>query len=79
MSAAREIPRVAVIGGGISGLAAAHRLVELSRARGRRIDLCLLEASSRLGGVIATERSCGFVIESGPDSFLSYNPAALAL
>jgi oxygen-dependent protoporphyrinogen oxidase len=79
MSAAPELPRLAVIGGGISGLAAAHRLVELSRARGRRIDLCLLEASARLGGVIATERSGGFVIESGPDSFLSEKPAALAL
>jgi oxygen-dependent protoporphyrinogen oxidase len=71
--------RVAVIGGGISGLAAAHRLVELSRARNQPIDLRLLEASPRLGGVIATERAGGFVIEAGPDSFLSEKPAALQL
>lgn len=74
-----RVPRVAVVGGGISGLAAAHRLVELSRARGQRIDLALLEATTRLGGVIATECSGGFVVESGPDSFLSEKPAALEL
>lgn len=79
MSSGDRIPRVAVIGGGISGLAAAHRLVELSRAHDRRIDLRLLESSQRLGGVIATERSDGFVIEAGPDSFLSEKPAALRL
>ena len=79
MTAARRIPRVAVIGGGISGLAAAHRLVELSRARACPIDLRLLEARTRLGGVIATERSGGFLIENGPDSFLSEKPAALRL
>lgn len=71
--------RVAVIGGGISGLAAAHHLVELSRASGRAIDLRLFEAGDRLGGVIASECRDGFVIESGPDSFLSEKPAALAL
>lgn len=75
----RGTARVAVVGGGISGLAAAHRLVELCRAAQRRIDLHLFEASPRLGGVIATERSGGFVIEAGPDSFLSEKPAALRL
>ncbi len=79
MSSADCIPRIAVIGGGVSGLAAAHRLVELSRARHRPIDLRLLEARTRLGGVIATERTGGFVIEAGPDSFLSEKPAALQL
>lgn len=77
--AADRIARVAVIGGGISGLAAAHRLVELSRSTGRAIDVHLLEGSRRLGGVIATERSGEFLIESGPDSFLSEKPAALQL
>jgi len=79
MNGGDRIPRVAVVGGGISGLAAAHRLVELSRARNRPIDLHLLETSPRLGGVIATERSDGFLIEAGPDSFLSEKPAALDL
>ncbi|MGH7785912.1 MAG: protoporphyrinogen oxidase [Candidatus Binatia bacterium] len=75
----RPAARVAVIGGGISGLAAAHHLVELSRTGGRPIDLRLFEAGERLGGVIATECRDGFVIETGPDSFLSEKPAALAL
>ena len=72
-------PRIAVIGGGIAGLAAAHRLVELSRERQQRIDLLLFEAAPRLGGTISTEHSDGFLIESGPDSFLSEKPAALRL
>jgi oxygen-dependent protoporphyrinogen oxidase len=79
MTGPGSVARIAVVGGGISGLAAAHRLVELSRARGLPIDLRLLEASARLGGVIDTERRDGFVIEAGPDSFLSEKPAALRL
>lgn len=71
--------RVAVIGGGISGLAAAHRLVELGRERGAPVDVRLFESSGRAGGVIRTERQDGFVIEAGPDSFLSEKPAALRL
>jgi oxygen-dependent protoporphyrinogen oxidase len=71
--------RVAVIGGGISGLAAAHRLVELARERGQSLDVRLFEASARAGGVIRTEQHDGFVIEAGPDSILSEKPAALRL
>ena len=72
-------PRLAVIGGGIAGLAAAHRLLELAQAAGRHIEVRLLEGGARPGGVIATERRDGFVVELGPDSFLSEKPAALAL
>ncbi len=78
MSAARPIS-VVVVGGGIAGLAAAHRLVELSRERGINLGLTILEARDRLGGTIATERTGGFLIEAGPDSFLSEKPWALAL
>ncbi len=76
MTAAR---RIVVVGGGIAGLAAAHRLVELSRERGQNVELNLLDARQRLGGTIATERADGFLIEAGPDSFLSEKPWALAL
>jgi oxygen-dependent protoporphyrinogen oxidase len=72
-------PRIAVVGGGISGLAAAHRLQELSRERGKPIEVHLLEAGDRLGGVIATERRDGFLLEAGPDSFITDKPWALAL
>jgi protoporphyrinogen/coproporphyrinogen III oxidase len=61
--------RVAVIGGGIAGLAAAHRLVEHGGA-----EVVLLEAGERLGGTIATERTGGFVLEAGPDSILTEKP-----
>lgn len=69
-----RINRIVVVGGGISGLAAAHRLIELGET-----DVKLIEASPRLGGTIQTENRDGFVIERGPDSFISEKPEALAL
>jgi oxygen-dependent protoporphyrinogen oxidase len=71
--------RLVVVGGGVTGLAAAHRAVELARERGIALELVLLEARERLGGTIATERAGGFLVEAGPDSFLSEKPWALAL
>lgn len=68
-----------IVGGGIAGLAAAHRLSELSREREVPLRFTLLEAGTRLGGVIATEERDGFLLELGPDSFLSEKPWALAL
>jgi oxygen-dependent protoporphyrinogen oxidase len=68
-----------VVGGGVTGLAAAHRATELARERGVELDLKLIEARARLGGTIATERADGFLVEAGPDSFLSEKPWALAL
>ena len=70
---------VVVVGGGITGLAAAHRVTELARERGIELDLKVIEAQDRVGGTIATEHVDGFVIEAGPDSFLSEKPWALAL
>jgi oxygen-dependent protoporphyrinogen oxidase len=71
--------RLVVVGGGVAGLAAAHRAVEIARERGIALELTLLEARERLGGTIATERLGGFLVEAGPDSFLSEKPWALAL
>ena len=67
--------RIIVIGGGITGLAAAHRVHELNPS----IKVTLLEASPRLGGTIQTEHRDGFLLERGPDSFISEKPEALAL
>ncbi|MGH7896266.1 MAG: protoporphyrinogen oxidase, partial [Candidatus Binatia bacterium] len=67
--------RVVVVGGGIAGIAAALRVVERAPAA----ELTLLEAAPRLGGTIATVRRDGFVIETGPDSFITDKPCALAL
>ncbi len=71
--------KLVVVGGGIAGLSAAHRAVEVARERGIALDLTLIEARERLGGSIASERVDGFLVEAGPDSFLSEKPWALAL
>lgn len=71
--------RVVIIGGGIAGLAAAHRLLERSRELGRQIDLTLLEAGPGVGGIVRTHERDGFLLERGPDSFISEKPAALEL
>ena len=70
---------IIVIGGGISGLAAAHRLTELSRTGSTAYRVTLLEASDRLGGVIATEHADNLLLELGPDSYITDKPAALRL
>ena len=62
-----------IIGGGISGLAAAH---DLARSG---INYTIVEKRPRLGGVIETQRLDGCVLEGGPDSFISQKPEALAL
>ncbi len=75
-SDAADAPRhVAIVGGGISGLAAAERLVRADP----RVRVTLLEASQRLGGIIGTERVNGYVIERGPDVFVTSKPAAREL
>jgi oxygen-dependent protoporphyrinogen oxidase len=71
--------RLVVVGAGISGLAAAHRAVERAREQGRPLELTVLEGADRVGGTIQTEQRDGFLVEGGPDSFLSEKPWALAL
>jgi oxygen-dependent protoporphyrinogen oxidase len=71
----RAATRIAVIGGGISGLAAAHRLTELlPHAR-----VVLFEASGRLGGVLDTAAVDGFLIERSADNFLTSPDSAIEL
>src|SRR5690242_17282156 len=74
-----SVPRIVVVGGGISGLAAAHRILEQSQQLDKAVDVQLLEAGSRLGGVIHTGERDGFLVEGGPDSFISEKPWALSL
>lgn len=71
--------RIVIIGGGISGLAAAHRFVERNAQSKRELEILLIESQSRLGGIIRTERHDGFLLETGPDSFISEKPEALDL
>jgi oxygen-dependent protoporphyrinogen oxidase len=70
--------RIAIIGGGITGLAAAYEL-EKARAAGAAVEYTLLEAHTRLGGSLASETIDGTVLEQGPDSFLTEKPATAEL
>ncbi|MEA2681536.1 MAG: protoporphyrinogen/coproporphyrinogen oxidase [Candidatus Binataceae bacterium] len=79
MDSSKRSRRVAIIGGGISGLAAAFRLRELAAAREMPLEIAIFERGPRLGGALDTIRRDGFVIEAGADSFLSEKPAAAKL
>ncbi|HLB86250.1 MAG TPA: protoporphyrinogen oxidase, partial [Terriglobales bacterium] len=70
--------RIAIIGGGISGLSAAFALEQHRRA-GVPLEYVLFESSPRLGGVLVTERVDGCLVEAGPDSFLTEKPWAANL
>lgn len=67
--------RIAVIGGGIAGLAAAHRLLELEP----RTRVTVFEAGPRLGGVLSTIHAQGFQIEQSADNFITTVPWAVEL
>ncbi len=70
--------RIAIIGGGISGLSAAFGLEEHRRS-GIELDYVLYESSDRLGGVLRTEQIDGCLVEAGPDSFITEKPWATDL
>ncbi|HEX3325484.1 MAG TPA: protoporphyrinogen oxidase [Actinomycetota bacterium] len=66
---------VVVIGGGITGLAAAHTLA----SRGDDLEVTLVEGDARLGGKILTEHEDGITYEAGADAFVARDPAILQL
>ena len=70
-----ERPRIAIIGGGISGLAAAHRITELVP----KAELTLFEAANRLGGVLETIERDGCLVERSADNFLTSRPGGVEL
>jgi oxygen-dependent protoporphyrinogen oxidase len=67
--------KVVVVGGGIAGLAAAHRLLRIAPD----VELTVVERDRRLGGKLVTERSEGYVVEGAADSFLSRKPRGVGL
>ncbi len=72
--------RVVIAGGGVSGLTTALRLVQAGRTKdGRRIEVTLLENRDRLGGNIRTEKVGEYVIDGGPDAWVTAKPHASAL
>jgi oxygen-dependent protoporphyrinogen oxidase len=70
--------RIAIIGGGISGLSAAFAL-EQRRQAGTPLEYIVFETGPRLGGVMLTDRVDGCLVEAGPDSFITEKPWATGL
>ncbi len=68
------MPHITITGGGIAGLSAAFYLQKKSRETGIDLNYTLVEAAPRFGGKIVTEYTGGFVIEGGPDSFITQKP-----
>jgi protoporphyrinogen/coproporphyrinogen III oxidase len=67
--------RIAVLGGGITGLAAAHRLVEIAP----QAEVVLFEAENRLGGILETVQRGEYLVERSADMFTTREPWALDL
>lgn len=68
--------RIVVVGGGVTGLTAAHRLLQSAK---ERVQLTLIEASPTLGGNVRTVREEGLVLDGGPDAFVVQKRAAADL
>lgn len=71
--------RVVVIGAGITGLTTSYRLTTVAQSQGLPLEVVLVEASERLGGVIGTRYEDGFLLEDGPDCFLATKPWGMRL
>lgn len=66
-----ERKHVIILGGGITGLAAAFYVQKYGKETGKPVTFTVIEASNRLGGKIDTIKEDGFVLERGPDSYLA--------
>ena len=71
--------RIAIVGGGVAGVTAAYELTRLAPNNGEQLQVALYEASSRLGGIVETVHEGGFIIEGGPDGWVSEKPWAREL
>ncbi len=72
----RPAVSVAIVGGGITGLATAYYLEQAGREEGWDLTGVLVEQESRLGGKLHTLEEGGFLVEGGPDSFITQKPWA---
>jgi oxygen-dependent protoporphyrinogen oxidase len=66
--------RVVVVGGGLSGLSAAHRIATRAAASRRSVEVVVLEGKDRIGGAIWTSKVGEFTLEGGADSFITNKP-----
>ena len=72
-------PHVVIVGAGITGLSAAYYLQRLQQGAGTPLRITLIEAEDRPGGKVGTVNQEGFLIDTGPDSFLAQKPWAVQL
>ena len=75
----RQRFRIAIVGGGVTGLSAAFYLERLAEDRSIDLESTLIEKNPRLGGVIQTETIDGMLLEAGPEGWASYKPAGKKL
>ncbi len=75
----QKIPHIVIIGGGITGLASAYYVQEKAKSSGTPLRYTLLEQSTHLGGKILSEKVGDFVIDGGPDCFISRKPWGVSL
>ena len=71
--------RIAIVGGGISGLATAYAIEHVAAARGLKVETVVLEKNTRLGGKIESIKDEGYLCEWGPNGFLDNKPMTLDL
>ncbi len=71
--------RYAVVGGGVTGLSAAHRLLELADTNQQSIEVTVFESQPKAGGWIGTIEQKDYLIDSGADMFITNKPAAIDL
>jgi len=74
-----DMKRIAIVGGGITGLTTAYYLQKEIKEKGLPFEVKLYESSDRLGGMIHTEQKDGYVIERGPDSLLARKQSVFRL
>lgn len=74
-----EVKRIAIVGGGITGLTTAYYLQKEINQHDLPFEVKLYESSEHLGGMIHTEHKDGFTIERGPDSLLARKPSVFRL
>jgi len=77
--ATRNSSHIVIIGGGIAGLATAYYLQKYAQENDIPLTYTLVEKSPKFGGKIVTNTEGGFIIEGGPDSFISQKPWAYKL
>ena len=74
-----KLLRVTIVGAGASGLACALRLLELSKEKNVSLELNIMDSGEKSGGTLGTVEKEGFIMEEGPDCFITEKPAALEL